>query len=281
MPVTRLGPSGPRHPLPVNGERERRNPVTVITDPLFYALAIPAVVALGLSKGGFAGFGQMATPMLALVMPPLEAAAIMLPIMLVQDATAIWVYRKDWSGRILAIMLPGAIVGVAAAGLLAAHISDAAVRASIGVIAMTFVLYNWIGPKQVAKDVKSASVPGGLFWGALSGFTSTLCQAGGPPYQMYLLSQKLTKMNFVGTTAIFFAIVNWLKVGPYFALGQFSTAGLGTSLALLPLAIAANMLGFWVVRITPQELFYKITLVLMFLISIELMRNGLTEILRG
>jgi uncharacterized membrane protein YfcA len=85
----------------------------------------------------------------------------------------------------------------------------------------------------------------------------------------------------VGTTAFFFATVNALKVIPYFALGQFSTKGLGTSLALLPLAMATNMLGFWVVRITPQELFYKITMALMFVISIELVRSGMTDILRG
>jgi uncharacterized membrane protein YfcA len=85
----------------------------------------------------------------------------------------------------------------------------------------------------------------------------------------------------VGTTAFFFAIVNALKVIPYFALGQFSSTGLGTSLALLPLAIAANALGFWVVRVTPQEIFFKITMVLMFLISIELLRSGVTDIWRG
>jgi uncharacterized membrane protein YfcA len=88
-------------------------------------------------------------------------------------------------------------------------------------------------------------------------------------------------MNFVGTTAFFFATVNALKVIPYFALGQFSTKGMGTSLALLPLAMATNMLGFWVVRITPQELFYKITMALMFVISLELVRSGMTDILRG
>ena len=98
---------------------------------------------------------------------------------------------------------------------------------------------------------------------------------------MYVLPQKLPKMTFVGTTAIFFATMNWLKVMPYFALGQFSTKGLGTSLALLPLAIATNMLGFWLVRVTPQEMFYKITMVLMFVISLELVRSGMTDILRG
>jgi uncharacterized protein len=255
--------------------------VTLITDPLFYLLAIPAVVALGLSKGGFAGMGQMATPMLALVMPPLEAAAIMLPIMIVQDATAMWVYRKDWSGRILAIVIPGAIIGVGCGWLLAAHISDAAVRVFTGAATIAFVLYTWIGPQRVAQEAGSASVPAGVFWGALSGFASTIAQAGGPPYQMYVLPQKLPKMTYVGTAAIMFATLNWLKVVPYFALGQFSTKGLGTSLALLPLAIAANLLGFWLVRVTPTEIFYRITLALMFVISIELVRSGMTEILRG
>lgn len=256
-------------------------PVTVIADPLFYLLAVPAVIALGLSKGGFAGVGQMATPMLALAMPPLEAAAIMLPIMIVQDATAVWVYRNDWSGRILAILIPGAIVGVGAGWLLAAHISDAAVLVFTGAATIAFVLYNWIGPTRVAKDVGSSSVPAGVFWGVVSGFTSTVAQAGGPPYQMYVLPQNLPKMTFVGTTAIMFATLNWLKVGPYLALGQFSTQGFGTSLALLPLAIAANLLGFWLVRITPQEIFYKVTMILMFLISIELVRSGMSELLRG
>jgi uncharacterized protein len=255
--------------------------VTIISDPLFYLLAVPAVVALGMSKGGFAGVGQMATPMLALVIPPLEAAAIMLPIMIVQDAAALWVYRKDWNGRILLIVIPGAIVGIGAAWALAAHISDAAVRVFIGTTTIAFVLYNWIGASRIAREVGSPAVASGVFWGALSGFTSTICQAGGPPYQMYVLSQRLPKMTFVGTTAIFFATMNWLKVIPYVALGQFSGKGLATSLVLLPLAIATNMLGFWAVRVTPQELFYKITMLLMFAISIELVRSGVTGILHG
>ena len=255
--------------------------MTIITDPLFYLLAVPAVVALGLSKGGFTGAGQMATPMLALVMPPLEAAAIMLPIMIVQDAAALWVYRKDWNGRILIIMIPGAVLGIGAAWLLAAHISDAAVRVFIGVTTIAFVLYHWIGPARLAREAGHPAVASGVFWGAMAGFTSTLCQAGGPPFHIYVLSQKVSKMNFVGTTAYFFAAVNALKLAPYFALGQFSSTGLGTSVALLPLAIVTNMLGFWVVRITPQELFYKITMLLMFVISIELLRSGMTDILRG
>jgi uncharacterized membrane protein YfcA len=256
-------------------------PVTIITDPLFYALAIPAVIALGLSKGGFAGMGQMGTPLLALVMPPLEAAAIFLPIMIVQDVNALWVYRKEWNGRILAIMLPGAVIGVAIAGFVAAYISDAAVRAFMGFLTIAFVLYAWFGAAKVAQEAKPASVPAGVFWGAFSGFTSTICQAGGPPYQMYVFSQHLPKMIFVGTTAIYVATVNGMKVAPYIALGQFSTKGLGTSLALLPLALAANQLGFWLVRRTPQELFYKVMLVVMFVLAIALLYLGAMDIMRG
>ncbi len=255
--------------------------MTIITDPLFYALAVPAVVVLGLSKGGFSGVGQMALPIMALALPPLEAAAIMLPIMIVQDLAALWVYRKDWNGHILAIMIPGSIIGVCAAWALAAHISDAAVRVFIAAFTLAFLAYNWIGPARVAREAGSASVPGGVFWGALSGFTSTICQAGAPPYQMYVLSQHLSKMTFVGTTAIFFATVNWFKLAPYIALGQFSATGMRTSLVLLPLAIATNFLGFWVVRITPHELFFKITHVLLFFISLELLRSGVTGILHG
>ena len=112
----------------------------IITDPWFYCAAVPAVIILGLSKGGFSGVGQMATPMLALVMPPLEAAAIFLPIMIVHDMNAVWVYRRDWDRRILAIMIPGAIIGIAGGGVLAAYISDAAVRVFIGVTTIVFVV---------------------------------------------------------------------------------------------------------------------------------------------
>jgi uncharacterized membrane protein YfcA len=253
----------------------------VITDPLFYLIAIPAVIALGLSKGGFSGVGQMGTPLLALVMPPLEAAAVLLPIMLMQDAVSMWVYRKDFSGSNIKVLLPGAIMGIVAAWLLASYISDAAVRLTIGVTTIAYVLYSWLGPKRGAGEVGAASAAGGVVWGSVSGFTSTLCQQGGPPYQIYVLPQRLAKMTFVGTTAIFFGIVNALKVIPYFALGQFSSTGLTTSAALVPLALVANAFGIWLVRRTPQELFYKVTMIMLLLVSIELMRSGTLDLWRG
>ena len=252
--------------------------MTIVSDPLFYALAVPAVLALGLAKGGFSGMGQMALPLLALVMPPLQAAAIMLPIMILQDATAVWVYRHDWSGRVLAVVIPGAVVGVAGAGLVAAHIPGAAVRLAVGLITLGFVANSWIRAWRVARERPPPSPAAGVFWGALSGFTSTLAQVGGPPFQIYALAQNMPKMTYVGTNALFFAGMNWMKVIPYVALGQFSWKGLGTTLVLVPLALIANQFGFWLVRRIPQDRFYSLTLWVMFMVSIALIRSGVVAL---
>jgi uncharacterized membrane protein YfcA len=251
--------------------------MTLISDPVFYVAAIPAVTFLGISKGGFSGVGLLATPLLALVLPPLQAAAILLPILILQDVISVYVYRRDWDARNLKVMLPGAVIGISAAWLLAAHVSDAHVRLAVGVIALSFVLNHWFG--RPSPESKRPLAPKGLFWGSVSGFTSTLCQAGGPPFQIYVMPQRLDKLTFVGTMAIFFAAVNLFKIVPYFALGQFSIAGLATSLALVPLAVATNFLGIWLVRITPTELFYKLSYVLVFVISIALIHKALSDIL--
>jgi hypothetical protein len=92
-----------------------------------------------------------------------------------------------------------------------------------------------LGGASTEPKVKTAA--SGVFWGTVSGFTSFLSQAGGPPFQVHVLPQRLPKMTLVGTTTIYFAIVNALKIGPYFALGQFSTKNFATSVMLLPLAI--------------------------------------------
>jgi hypothetical protein len=250
----------------------------VIADPLFYLIAIPAVTFLGLGKGGFAGVGMISAPLLALALPPLQAAAILLPILIVQDAISIYVYRRDWSAWNLKVLLIGSVFGIAVAWALAAQVSDSFVRLVVGAIGISFVLYMWIA--RASKEPRAPSAASGVFWGGVSGFTSTLAQAGSPPFQVHMLPQKLDKLTFVGTSVLFFALVNWMKLIPYFALGQFSTETLATSLVLLPLAVATNFLGIWLVRRTPIALFYKISYVLVFLISTELIRSGLAGIVR-
>jgi uncharacterized membrane protein YfcA len=243
--------------------------LTIITDPLFYAFAIPAVILLGLSKGGFAGIGTATTPLLALYMQPLEAAALILPLLMTQDAISIWWYRRDWDSWNLKVMLPGGLAGMAAAWLLASHITASHVRIIVGIIGVVFCVHAFRRRTITAPETKSAA--GGAFWGAVSGFTSFMSQAGGPPFQVHVLPQRLPKLILVGTTTMFFAVVNALKVIPYFALGQFSTKNLETSLLLLPVAIASNFAGIWLVQRTPTTLFYKIAYALVFVISVALL----------
>jgi uncharacterized membrane protein YfcA len=253
--------------------------MTIITDPLFYLLCIPAVLALGLGKGGFAGVGMISTPLLALTMPPLQAAAILLPILLIQDAISVWFYRREWSGWNLKVLLPGSVVGVGLAWLFAAYVANAYVEIAVGVTGVAFALYTWFG--KVPREPRRPSVPVGTLWGLLAGFTSTIIQVGAPPYQVHILPQKLDKLTLIGTTIIFFALVNVMKLVPYFALGHFSPRTLATSAVLLPFAVAANFLGLWLARRTPTELFYKIAYLLMFLISLGLIWQGAAALLAG
>jgi len=251
----------------------------IVTDPLFYLLAIPAIVALGLGKGGFAGVGMISTPLLALVIPPLQAAAILLPILLCQDVISVWFYRREWSAWNLKVLLPGSIVGVGAAWLFAAYVPSAYVAIAVGLTGVSFALYTWFG--RVPAQPRRPSVAVGMFWGSLAGFTSTIIQVGAPPYQVHILPQRLDKLTLIGTTIVFFALVNVMKVAPYFALGQFSTRTLATSAVLLPFAVAANLLGLWLARRTPTELFYRIAYLLMFVISLALIWQGASESLNG
>jgi uncharacterized protein len=253
---------------------------SVITDPLFYLLAIPAVTLLGLSKGGFAGLGMVTTPMLALIMPPLQAAAILLPLLIIQDAISVWTYRQAWSAWNLKVLIPGAAVGMTVGALFAGHVSNAAIELTVGAVGLFFVLYTWCIRWFQPNLAHAGAAPSrphpalGVIYGAVSGFMSLLVQVGAPPYQIHILPQRLDKLTLVGTTVIFYAFMNMMKIVPYFALGQFSTRNFATSIALLPLAVSANFAGIWLVRRTPTELFYRIAYLLMFLISLALLWQG-------
>ena len=250
----------------------------MFTDPLFLFVAFFAVLLVGLAKGGFSGIGMAATPLLALAVPPLQALAILLPILMVQDVVSIWWYRRDWDGWNLKVMLPGAILGVGLAWAVGSVVPDNVVRLIIGVIGVTFVLNSWFGKVPPPGRPSAAS---GVFWGAGAGFTSTIASAGMPPFSIHVLPQRMEKMRLVGTITMFFAAVNLMRVVPYFALGHLTRDNLMISLALLPLAIAANFLGFWLVLRISTELFYRISYALIFLISAAIFAQGVTGLLRG
>src|SRR5688572_5083270 len=250
----------------------------MITDPHFYAAAIPAVILLGLAKGGFSGIGVLAVPLMTLVVSPVQAASITLPILIVQDVVSVWVFRKAWDGRSLAILTPAALAGIVLAYLLAAHVSTAAVELAVGLIALSF------GARQLQITLRGKVRPGkpsdlmGVVWGTTAGFTSQIAHAGGVPFQIYMLPKRLDRDVLIGTSAIFFAAVNWLKVPAYAALGQFTRGNMATSLALFPIAILSTLVGAKLIRRVDPERFYVLIYSLLLLTGLKLTWDGAAEL---
>lgn len=252
---------------------------SLITDPIFYLVAIPAVIFLGLAKGGLSGVGTAATPLLALYLPPLEAAALLLPILITQDVISVYVYRREWDAWNLKVMLPGAVIGMGAGWLFAAYTPDDAIRILVGVVAISFVLNTWL--RKVPTEPQKRTVASGVFWAMITGFASFASQGGGPPYQVHMLPQRLPKLVLVGTTTIFFAAVNAMKIVPYAMLGQFSAKNLSSALVLLPIAVLANFAGIWLVRTMSAELFYRIMYILLLVLGSVLLWQGTSHLLFG
>lgn len=247
--------------------------------PLVILCAVIAVTLTGLGKGGLSGIGMLATPLLASVIPPVSAAAIMLPVLLVQDVFSIWNYRRDYDLGNLAILVPSGVIGIAAGYLLAAHLSQAAVALALGAISIIFALRSLLGPMAMPRPGKRPSTVFGWICGAMAGFTSMIAHAGGPPFQIYVMPQRLARDVFVGTGVILFGILNLIKVVPYLALGQLTANSLKASLLLAPLAIAATFAGIWLVRRIDQEKFYTITYALLALVGVKLCWDGISGFL--
>lgn len=249
----------------------------MITDPTFYAVAVPAVIMIGLAKGGFvSALAMIGVPLVALVISPVQAAGILLPILMAMDVFALVAYRGLYHAGNLKILIPAAIVGIGLGWLTAAWVSEAHVRLIVGIVALLFCLDYWFARKP--EGGAGVNVAKGGFWGAVSGFTSFVSHAGGPPVQMYLLPQQLEPRLFVGTCVIYFTAVNWIKVIPYAALGQFSATNLMTSLVLAPLAPLSIFAGAWLVKKLKMDTFYRLAYIAIFAVSLKLVWDGASAI---
>jgi uncharacterized membrane protein YfcA len=250
----------------------------VLSDPWFYAVAVPAVIIVGLAKGGMGGgLALLGVPMMALVMSPVQAAAIMLPILIVMDIVALFAWRGVWDRRSVVALVPATILGIALAWAVAAYVTDGAVRLLIGAIALLFTL-NYAYRGRHAREPQPHNRPKAWFWGAIGGFTSFVSHAGGPPVSMYLLPLRLDPGMLAGTTVVVFAVANFVKLVPYTMLGQFSTAHLTASAVLLPLAPLSTWLGAKLVRIIDVETFYRVSYAALFVISLKLLWDGAASV---
>ena len=229
----------------------------MIMDPLFYFFAVPAILIFGIAKGGFGNaIGVVAVPLMALAVSPLQAAAILLPILCVMDVFAIRKFWRQWDVTNIVIMLPAGCVGVLVGSLTFSYLNEGHVRLLIGLLALIFALNFWL--KSAGSIQKEPDYIKGTFWSVIGGFTSFGIHSGGPPVNIYLLPQKLHPKVFMGTCAMFFWITNYVKLIPYFILGQLDSQNLQTSLVLLPLAPIGVGFGYYLHTRVSTKKFYNI-----------------------
>ena len=243
-------------------------------DPSFWMLAVGAAMLVGLGKGGVPVIGMLAVPLLALDISAVTATALLAPVYVVSDMFGLYAYRKSFDRRVVAIMAIGATAGVGSGWAMAARVPDQWVTLGVGVIGLTFGLRL-----VLARGKAPAHLPPGrgrgLFWGAITGFTSFAAHAGAPPFQVYVLPLGLGKAVYAGTNTVFFTYLNLIKLVPYWALGQFNADNLKTAGVLALPAAAAVMAGVWLVRVIPDRIFFRLVTVALMLISVKLILDGL------
>jgi uncharacterized protein len=252
----------------------------MLSDPLFYAAAIPAVFLVGLSKGGFGGpMALIGVPLMSLAISPVQAAAIFLPILIVSDMIALWGWRGQASVKTLWHLMPGGIAGVAIGWMLASQVTPDSIRLLVGAIAIIFVLRMATQALfQGGIRTTGENALAGTFWGALAGFTSFVAHAGAPPYQVYALRLGHSPAVYAATNTVFFAVTNVIKLVPYFMLGQFDAANLSTSAVLMPLAVGATWAGIWLTKRVSPKLFYPMMYVIVTLVGLKLIADGLAAL---
>jgi len=237
----------------------------------YFVLAELAALLVGLSKGGLPSVGMLAVPLLSLFMPPMKAAVLLLPIYVISDVVSVWLYRKDFSLPNLKILVPAGLLGVFIGWLTASFTSESAVKLMIGCMGVGFCLNTWL--RKTPKEKQAADTKKGWLWGTLSGFTSFISHAGGPPFQIYVLPQRLPKVQFAGTATLLFAVINAAKILPYQLLQPYSYDDLMRAAELVPFALIGTVLGAYITQKIADIWFYRLVQTGLFIVSLKLIAD--------
>lgn len=247
---------------------------------VFWALATVSAALVGMGKGGVPVVAMLSVPLMSQVMSPVMAAGLLLPIYVISDMFGLYAYRQAFDRRVLFIMVPATAIGVALGWATAHLVEDWVVSGIVGLIGAAFALNLLLRPlfaRGPEPQARPANVAPGMFWGALTGFTSFVSHAGAPPYQVYTMPLKLRKEVFAGTSTILFAWVNAIKLIPYWALGQISLSNLKlTALLAIPASLAVFG-GVWLVRRMPEKLFFQLVTWALLILSCKLVWDALTK----
>jgi uncharacterized membrane protein YfcA len=240
----------------------------------FWVTAVAAILLIGISKAGFGGgVGAVATPLLALTIPVADAAALLLPLLIVADLLSLRHYWCVYDRRSLQRLLPGAVIGIALGAYFFSYFSDneRALKVILGVFSLVFLAYQLL--RSVILGVVSKSSPpaaAGVALGATAGFMSTLAHAGGPPATIYLLPQQLPRNIFVGTNLVLFFVINLVKLVPYGMLGLLRVGNIATIALLAPLAYVGVRMGVFLNKRFSEKWFNRLIYALLLLTGLEL-----------
>lgn len=223
-------------------------------DLLFYFYASIGVILFGVSKGGFAPpIAILSIPIMAIVMSPIRAAAILLPVLLIMDIVAIYIYWNKWDLKNIKIILPPAMIGILVGTITFSFTSEDSIRIIIGLIAIIFIILSLFQENsQLLKPTKKK----GVFWSIIGGYTSFIIHSGGTPVNFFLLPQKLNKTVYISTMTLTFLIINIVKLIPYYFLNQLVFSNFKISLILFPLAPISIYLGYYLHRKVNEKSFY-------------------------
>ena len=242
-------------------------------DPIFLAFASFGVFVFGISKGGVPGpIAMLAVPVMSFAMSPLQAAGILLPLLIIMDFSAIYLYWKKWINNIVKIIIPASIIGILFGAFTFQYTNENQIRIVVGVISIIFVFVSFIQRSNLL--LKPTNIKG-YFWSSIAGYTSFLIHAGNPPINFYMLPLKLDKVSFIGTMTLAFLVINVVKLVPYYYVGLLAPSNLIVSLILLPLAFVSVLFGYFLQKKIPEKLFFNIVYVLLFLSGCKLIYDGI------
>lgn len=247
-----------------------------MVDHLYWLLF--AALLVGLAKGGLSSAGGLAVPLLSVFMHPIVAAALLLPIFLITDVAALWLYRRDFSGRNLAILVPAILFGIGIATLIVPYAPEALLLAVTGGVGLWAVWRRWFGRRTEHGE---ARIVPGLFWGTIAGVTTFITHSGGPPTNAYLLPQNLPRLAFAGTMAIAFAIANFAKIPSYAALGMFEGVEWSLVVNLAAVGLVGTFLGRWIVQRLTDKVYSRVIEVLLLALSTLLLGKALLLVMGG
>ena len=248
----------------------------IVTDPFFYAVAIPAVLLLGISKSGFgAGFGSLAVPLMALAVTVPQAAAMLMPVLLLMDLMSVTAFRHHFDRRLLLFLLPCGLLGTVVGTLLFKTLDARLVAGIVGIFTLLFLAQRLVFPPKPDSPHPPRWI--GAILTVTSGFTSFIAHAGGPPVNAYVIPMRLPPLTFTATMAAFFCAVNLSKWIPYAWLGLLDTRNMATSLALLPFAPIGVLVGVRLAHRIQPVLFYRLVYAGMFLTGTKLLWDGLKQ----